>query len=219
MPNNNWTPFLKREFEEDYFRSLAAFVHEEYEHEKIYPKKEEVFNAFYLTDLLDIKVVILGQDPYHQPNQAHGLCFSVKPGVEPPPSLKNIYKEIHDDVGCKIPQSGYLMKWARQGVFLLNTVLTVRDSRPNSHAHHGWEEFTDHALLQIDALDQPVVYLLWGRAAREKAKILTNPAHLHLTAAHPSPLSAYNGFFGCRHFSKANDYLKGNGQTPVDWQI
>lgn len=219
MFENNWTPFLKEEFEKDYFKKLSSFIHEEYENKTIYPTKKEVFSAFYYTDLLDVKVVILGQDPYHEPFQAHGMCFSVKPNVQIPPSLVNIYKELHDDLGCRIPNTGYLMKWATQGVFLINTVMTVEEHKANSHAHKGWEEFTDNTLRKLNSLDKPIVYLLWGRPAQSKEVLLTNPKQLVLKAAHPSPLSAYNGFFGCKHFSKCNEFLKVNGLEPIDWQI
>ena len=219
MYNNGWSEFLDNEFAQPYFKELAAFVHEEYENKTVYPPKKEVFSAFYYTDLKDVKVVILGQDPYHEPFQAHGMCFSVKPGVAVPPSLQNVYKELHDDLGCSIPNSGYLMKWARQGVFLLNTVMTVERGKAFSHSKKGWETFTDHVIEKLDAQKQPMVFMLWGRPSRNKKVLLHNPDHLILEAAHPSPLSAYNGFFGCRHFSKANQYLKEHGVSPIDWQI
>lgn len=219
MVENGWTPFLKNEFAQPYFQSLATFIHEEYETKTIYPPKKEVFSCFYYTDLKDVKVVILGQDPYHEPFQAHGMCFSVKPNVAVPPSLKNIYKELHDDLGCTIPNHGYLMKWAKQGVFLLNTVMTVEKGKAFSHSKKGWEIFTDHTIQKLNELDQPIVFLLWGRPAQSKAALLNNPNHLVLTAAHPSPLSAHNGFFGCRHFSKANAFLESRGVAPIDWQI
>lgn len=219
MYNNGWSDFLDNEFQQDYFKELASFIHEEYETKTIYPPKKEVFSAFYYTDLKDVKVVILGQDPYHEPFQAHGMCFSVKPGVEAPPSLKNIYKELQDDLGCSIPDHGYLMKWARQGVFLLNTVMTVERGKAFSHSRKGWETFTDHVIEKLNEQKQPMVFMLWGRPARSKKELLTNPDHLILEAAHPSPLSAYNGFFGCRHFSKANAYLKEHGVSPIDWQL
>ncbi|MBR2685260.1 MAG: uracil-DNA glycosylase [Erysipelotrichaceae bacterium] len=219
MVENGWTPFLKNEFAQPYFQSLASFIHEEYETKIVYPPKKEVFSCFYYTDLKDVKVVILGQDPYHEPFQAHGMCFSVKPNVAVPPSLKNIYKELHDDLGCTIPNHGYLMKWAKQGVFLLNTVMTVEKGKAFSHSKKGWETFTDHTIQKLNELDQPIVFLLWGRPAQSKAALLNNPNHLVLTAAHPSPLSAHNGFFGCRHFSKANAFLESRGVAPIDWQI
>ena len=219
MKQNNWTPWLKQEWQQPYFVQLASFVHEAYEHGNIYPPKQQVFAAFENCDIDDIKVVILGQDPYHQKGQAHGMCFSVNPGVQTPPSLENIFKELHDDLGCYIPNNGYLMPWAKQGVFLLNTVMTVEDSHPRSHAGKGWETFTDHAIAKINEKEEPVVFLLWGRDARNKRQMIDQNKHLVLEAAHPSPLSAYHGFFGCRHFSKANDFLERNGRTPIDWQI
>ncbi len=215
MKKNEWTPWLKNEWEQPYFKQLASFVHEAYETKRVYPPKAQVFSAFENCDYPDIKVVILGQDPYHQYGQAHGMCFSVNPGVKIPPSLQNIYKEIHDELGCYIPNNGYLMPWAKQGVFLLNAVLTVEDSKPRSHAQKGWEIFTDHAIQKINEKEEPVVFLLWGRDARNKASMINRNRHLVLEAAHPSPLSAYNGFFGCGHFAKANSFLK----EPVDWQI
>ncbi|MCR5795703.1 MAG: uracil-DNA glycosylase [Solobacterium sp.] len=219
MKKNNWTPWLKNEFEQPYFKQLAAFIHEEYETKRIYPPKVQVFSAFENTDINDIKVVILGQDPYHQPHQAHGMCFSVNPGIRIPPSLLNIYKEIQNEYGYPMPDNGYLMPWAVQGVFLLNTVLTVQDSRPRSHAGKGWEVFTDHAVARINAKPDPVVFMLWGRDARNKAQMLDKTKHLVLEAPHPSPLSANSGFFGCGHFRKANEFLMGNGKEPVNWQI
>ena len=219
MKKNNWTPWLKEEWQQPYFRKLAQFIHEEYETKAIYPPKQQVFSAFENCDINDVKIVILGQDPYHQKGQAHGMCFSVNPGVPIPPSLQNIYRELQNDLGCFIPDNGYLMPWAEQGVFLLNTVLSVQDSRPRSHAGKGWEIFTDHAIARINAKEEPVVFLLWGRDARNKAQMLDHSKHLVLEAPHPSPLSAYNGFFGCRHFSKANDFLVHKGLTPINWQI
>jgi uracil-DNA glycosylase len=219
MSENNWTPWLHQEWEQPYFKKLAEFVHEEYEHQAVYPPKHQVFAAFNNCDINNIKVVILGQDPYHQRGQAHGMCFSVNPGVPVPPSLQNIFKELHDDLNCTIPDNGYLMPWAEQGVFLLNTVMTVRDSHPRSHAGKGWETFTDHAIEKINEKDTPVVFLLWGRDARSKAGMIDTSKHLVLEAAHPSPLSAYHGFFGCRHFSKANQFLKDHNIEAVNWQI
>ncbi|MBR7076136.1 MAG: uracil-DNA glycosylase, partial [Lachnospiraceae bacterium] len=179
----------------------------------------DLFNAFHFTPLHEVKVVILGQDPYHNEGQAHGLCFSVQKGVEIPPSLLNIYKELQDDLNCTMPSSGYLKKWADQGVLLLNTVLTVRAHEANSHKGIGWEEFTDAAIRILNEQDRPIVFMLWGSNAREKKKMLNNPKHLILEAPHPSPLSAYRGFFGCRHFSKCNAFLIKNGLDPIDWQI
>ena len=191
----------------------------EYRTAAVYPPADDIFNAFHLTPLPDVKVVILGQDPYHEPGQAHGLSFSVMPGVEIPPSLVNIYQELHDDLGCKIPNNGCLTKWARQGVLLLNTVLTVRAHRAFSHKDIGWQEFTDAAIRVLAGQDRPLVFILWGRPAQQKASMITNPRHLILKSPHPSPLSAYRGFFGSRPFSKTNAYLEANGLTPIDWQI
>ena len=219
MFQNEWTPLLKHEFEQDYFKKLAKFVHEEYETKTIFPPKAWVFSSFEHTNLKDVKVVILGQDPYHQPNQAHGMCFSVQKGVKIPPSLVNIYKEINSDLGLPIPNHGFLMHWAKQGVLLLNTVLTVEYNKAFSHRGMGWEVFTDNILKILNEQDQPIVFLLWGKPAQQKMKFLNNPKHLVLTAAHPSPLSAYNGFFGCKHFSKTNNFLVQQGCTPIDWRV
>ncbi|MBR6359233.1 MAG: uracil-DNA glycosylase [Lachnospiraceae bacterium] len=216
---NDWTEKLSPEYKKPYYRTLFDFVSREYETHVIYPPSSDIFNAFHYSSFKDTRVVILGQDPYHEPGQANGLCFSVKPPVDIPPSLQNIYKELHDDVGCYIPDNGDLTKWASQGVLLLNTVLTVRAHAANSHAGHGWEEFTDAALKALNEKDTPVVFLLWGTPAGRKAELITNPKHLILKSPHPSPLSAYRGFFGCRHFSKTNEFLEKNGLTPIDWQI
>ncbi len=216
---NDWLKPLSPEFKKPYYRQLYQTVLQAYQTQQVFPPADEIFSAFELTPLSEVKVVILGQDPYHNVGQAHGLCFSVKPGVEPPPSLKNIYKELQEDLGCYIPDNGYLVKWARQGVLMLNTVLTVQAHRANSHRGIGWEEFTDAAIRVLNAQDRPMVFMLWGRPAQAKARMLNNPRHLILTAAHPSPLSAYNGFFGCRHFSRANQFLEENGIAPIDWQI
>ena len=191
----------------------------EYASRQIFPPKDQIFSAFLLTPYKDVKVVILGQDPYHNDHQAHGLCFSVQKGVEIPPSLVNIYQELHDDLGCYIPNNGYLVKWAEQGVLMLNTVLTVRAHQANSHRMLGWETFTDRVIELVDAKEEPVVFLLWGTPAQKKAEMLHNPNHLVLKAPHPSPLSAYRGFFGCKHFSKTNEFLKAHGLEPIDWQI
>ena len=185
----------------------------------IIPPAEDIFNAMHLTPLSKVKVLILGQDPYHGDRQAHGLSFSVMPKTDIPPSLQNIYQELHDDLGCTIPNNGYLKKWAEQGVLLLNTVLTVRAHQPNSHQGHGWEHFTDAIIQAVNAQDRPIVYMLWGKPAQSKIPMLKNPKHLILKAPHPSPLSAYRGFFGCKHFSQANAFLAENGQEVVDWQI
>ena len=217
--SNDWLAPLTPEFAKPYYRELYKKVKEEYATHMIFPPSNEVFSAFELTPLADVKVVILGQDPYHNVGQAHGLCFSVKPEVSIPPSLVNIYKELEDDLGCYIPNNGYLEKWARQGVLMLNTVLTVRAHQANSHKEIGWEQFTDAVIRTLNDQDRPIVYLLWGRPAQMKKAMLNNPKQLVLTAAHPSPLSAYRGFFGCKHFSKANDFLKANGVEPIDWQI
>ncbi len=217
--SDDWLGALKPEFSKAYYRKLYQTVHYEYQHYQIFPEADDLFNAFHLTPLHEVKAVILGQDPYHNIGQAHGLCFSVKPGVDIPPSLENIYKELHDDLGCYIPNNGYLMKWAEQGVLLLNTVLTVRAHQANSHRNIGWEEFTDAAIRALNQEDRPIVFLLWGTPARQKKSMLHNPKHLILEAPHPSPLSAYRGFFGCRHFSQCNEYLKKNGVEPIDWQI
>ena len=219
MIDNDWLKPLSAEFKKPYYAKLYRFVNDEYNTHTIYPKKEDVFAAYDRTPLSDVKVLILGQDPYHEPGQAHGLCFSVSPGIATPPSLVNIYKELHDDLGCYIPNNGYLAKWADQGVMLLNTVLTVRAHAANSHQNRGWEQFTDATIAALNKEDRPIVFMLWGASARRKAAMLDNPKHLVLEAAHPSPLSAYKGFLGCRHFSKANDFLSQNGIAPIDWQI
>ena len=217
--SNDWNDQLKEEYKKGYYRDLFEFVKKEYDTRIVFPPSNDIFNAFHYTSFEDTKVVILGQDPYHNFGQAHGLCFSVLPPTEVPPSLQNIYKELHDDVGCYIPDNGLLTKWAKQGVLMLNTVLTVRAHEANSHAGHGWEQFTDAALKALNRKRTPVVFLLWGSPAQRKAELITNPKHLILKAPHPSPLSAYRGFFGCRHFSATNEFLKKNGMTPIDWQI
>lgn len=217
--SGSWEKALKGEFSKDYYKKLFVKIQEEYQTRTIYPPADDIFNAFHFTPLEEVKVVILGQDPYHEPGQAHGLCFSVKPQVPIPPSLVNIYKELEDDLGCYIPNNGYLEKWARQGVLMLNTVLTVRAHQANSHKDLGWEQFTDAAIRILNEQDRPIVFLLWGRPAQMKKSMLNNPKHLILEAPHPSPLSAYRGFFGCRHFSKTNEFLIQNGLEPIDWQI
>lgn len=219
MSENGWTEWLKKEWKEPYFKTLSSFVHEAYETRTVYPPKNQVFSAFASCSYEDIKVVILGQDPYHQKGQAHGMCFSVNPGVPIPPSLQNMYKELQEDCGCYYPNNGYLMPWAKQGVFLLNTILTVEDSKPLAHKGKGWEIFTDHAIQKVNEKEEPVVFLLWGSNARAKKQMIDTTKHLVLEAAHPSPLSAYRGFFGCNHFSRANAFLKDNGRKPIDWQI
>ena len=217
--NNSWDILLKDEFKKPYYLNLRKFLVQEYKTQTIYPDMNNIFNALKYTDYKDVKVVILGQDPYHQPNQAHGLCFSVLKGVNPPPSLQNMYKEIHAEYGYPIPQHGELTYWAEQGVLMMNTVLTVRESQPNSHKGMGWEIFTDNVITILNARPEPMVFLLWGANARAKKKIITNPNHLVLESAHPSPLSAYNGFFGNGHFKKANEFLKSKGMAEIDWQI
>ncbi|MCI8374598.1 MAG: uracil-DNA glycosylase [Lachnospiraceae bacterium] len=219
MIQNDWLEPLAPEFRKPYYKELFQFVKEEYATRKVFPPAEDIFNAFHLTPLHEVKVVILGQDPYHNNGQAHGLCFSVKPEVEVPPSLVNIYQELHDDLGCYIPNNGYLTKWARQGVLMLNTVLTVRAHQANSHRGKGWEEFTDAAIRILNEQDRPMVFILWGSPAQKKAAMLHNPKHLILKAPHPSPLSAFRGFFGSRPFSQTNDFLVKNGLEPIDWQI
>ncbi|MCR5503605.1 MAG: uracil-DNA glycosylase [Lachnospiraceae bacterium] len=220
MITNDWLPAIKTEFSKPYYKELFSFVKKEYDTTVIYPPAEDIFNAFHFTPLHKVKILLLGQDPYHNVNQAHGLSFSVPPDQkEIPPSLQNIYKELHDDLGCYIPNNGYLKKWADQGVLLLNTVLTVRAHQAYSHQGHGWEEFTDAVIRAVNNEDRPIVYFLWGKPAQQKIPMLTNPKHLILTAPHPSPLSAYRGFFGCRHFSRANAFLEEHGVEPVDWQI
>lgn len=217
--NNDWLEPLKPEFRKPYYKKLYETIIKEYQTQQIFPAPDDIFNAFALTPLHEVKVVILGQDPYHGVGQAHGLCFSVKPNVEIPPSLMNIYKELQYDVGCEIPNNGYLVKWAKQGVLMLNTVLTVRAHQANSHRGIGWEQFTDAAIRILNEQDRPIVFILWGRPAQEKKGMLNNPKHLILEAAHPSPLSANRGFFGSRPFSKTNQFLIQHGEKPIDWQI
>ena len=219
MITNDWLSALGPEFKKPYYKSLYEKVNEEYRTREVYPPGPELFKAFDLTPLSEVKVVILGQDPYHEPGQAEGLCFSVKPGIEQPPSLQNIYKELHNELGCYIPQSGSLVPWAKQGVLLLNTLLTVRAHQAFSHKGIGWEQFTDAAIRAVNEVDRPVVFLLWGRPAGEKAALLNNPKHLVLRCAHPSPLSASRGFFGCGHFVRANEFLAQHGVAPINWQI
>ena len=215
--SNDWLVPLKEEFKKPYYKDLYYRIRDEYQNYQIFPDANDIFNAFDFTPLAEVKVVILGQDPYHNNGQAHGLSFSVKPEVEIPPSLVNIYQELHDDLGCRIPNNGYLKKWADQGVLLLNTVLTVRAHNANSHRGIGWEQFIDAAIRAVNALDRPVVFMLWGRPAQNKKALLDNPKHLILEAPHPSPLSAYRGFFGGNYFSKANEFLAAAGREPVNW--
>lgn len=217
---NDWLAAISPEFQKPYYKDLYQFVKKEYSENVIYPPSEDIFNAFHYTNLKDVKVLLLGQDPYHNVNQAHGLSFSVLPSQrEIPPSLQNIYKELKEDLGCYIPNNGYLKKWADQGVLLLNTVLTVRAHQANSHQGKGWEKFTDAVIKALNEQDRPIVYFLWGKPAQTKIPMLNNKKHLILTAPHPSPLSAYRGFFGCKHFSRANEFLVANGEKPIDWQI
>ena len=219
MITNDWLTELQPEFSKPYYKDLFQFVKREYETKQIFPPSDDIFNAFHLTPLSQVKVVIIGQDPYHNDGQAHGLCFSVKPDVEIPPSLVNIYKELHDDLGCEIPNNGYLVKWAKQGVLMLNTVLTVQAHLANSHKGKGWETFTDAAIRALNKQDRPIVFILWGKPAQMKKSMLNNPNHLILESVHPSPLSAYRGFFGSKPFSKTNAFLVKNGVKPIDWQI
>lgn len=214
---NDWDGILADEWEKPYYRQLHSFLKEEYSKTRIYPDMYDIFNALKYTSFADTRAVIIGQDPYHGPGQAHGLCFSVKKGVPLPPSLVNIYKEITDDLGVTMPQHGELTGWAKQGVLLLNTVLTVRAGQPNNHKDKGWEIFTDRVISELNRKETPVVFLLWGANAEKKARVITNPIHKKLITVHPSPLSAYRGFFGCRHFSKANEILISSGQPPIKW--
>ncbi|MBR0420056.1 MAG: uracil-DNA glycosylase [Erysipelotrichaceae bacterium] len=216
---NDWDDVLGAEFDKEYYQKLRHFLDGEYSNKTIYPLPQYIYTALKLTSYSDTKVVILGQDPYHEPNQAHGLAFSVNKGVPVPPSLQNIYKELHDDLGCSIPNHGFLISWARQGVLLLNTVLTVQAHRANSHRGKGWEELTDTIIKKVNEKDEPVVFILWGSNARSKKQFITNNKHLILESVHPSPLSAFNGFFGSRPFSKTNQFLIDNNLKPIDWQI
>ena len=217
--NNSWDNALEDEFEKDYFKELLNKVDEEYSNYTVYPARGKIFSALTNCDLKDVKVVILGQDPYHEPGQAHGMSFSVLPGVDIPPSLKNIYKEIENEYGYKPANHGYLMSWAKQGILLLNATLTVREHQANSHAKFGWQKFTDRVIQEVAKLDSPVVFLLWGRNAIDKKKFIDESKHLVLTSVHPSPLSAYGGFFGNGHFKKANAFLKANGKEEINWKI
>jgi len=217
---NDWLDAIGVEFEKPYYLELRKFLANEYRTKRIFPAADDIFNAFHLTPLSKVKALILGQDPYHGERQAIGACFAVPPDQKDiPPSLVNIYQELHDDLGCRIPNHGYLKKWSDEGVLLLNTVLTVRAHQAYSHQGMGWEQFTDAVIEAVDAQDRPIVFFLWGRPAQTKRRMLSNPKHLVLEAPHPSPLSAHRGFFGCRHFSQANDFLEENGVTPIDWQI
>lgn len=216
---NDWINYLGQEFNKDYYLNLRKFLIDEYKNNLTFPRADDIFNAFHLCSFENTKVVILGQDPYHNINQAHGLSFSVMDGVRKPPSLENIFKELNDDIGFKIPKSGNLNKWAKQGVLLLNTVLTVRAHEAFSHRGKGWEIFTDKAIMSLNEKDTPVVFILWGRPAQEKEKLIINPIHKVLKAPHPSPLSAHRGFFGCKHFSKTNELLRKNALKEIDWSL
>jgi len=216
---NDWQNLLEDEFEKEYYLKLRKFLINEYTTKTIHPGMYDIFNALHYTNYADVKVAILGQDPYHGPNQAHGMSFSVKPGVPAPPSLMNIFKELKSDLGCYVPNNGYLKKWADQGVMLLNTVLTVREGQANSHKNMGWENFTDKVISLLNDRENPVVFILWGRNAQSKLDIIKNSRHHIIKSVHPSPLSAYNGFFGSKPFSKANDFLVSIGKMPIDWQI
>lgn len=216
---NNWDNILADEFEQEYYLKLREFLKYEYANYTVFPSMYDIFNAFKTTDYNDVKAVILGQDPYHEPGQAHGMAFSVKPGIPTPPSLQNMYKELQDSIGCYIPNNGYLVKWAEQGVLLLNTTLTVRSGQANSHSQAGWQIFTDNVIQKLNNRQEPIVFLLWGSNARRKTEFIDKSRHYILEAPHPSPLSAYRGFFGCNHFAKANEILKNLGKTPIDWQI
>ena len=214
---NDWDVILADEWEKPYYKKLRQFLKSEYTSRTVYPDMNDIFNALKYTSFKDTKVVIIGQDPYHGIGQAHGLCFSVKKGVVPPPSLKNIFKELNSDIGKEIPPHGELVDWAKQGVLLLNNVLTVREGEPTSHKGMGWEQFTDRVIFELDKKETPVVFLLWGAHAQKKAEIIKNPIHKKLMSVHPSPLSASRGFFGCRHFSKTNEILKSNGMDEIVW--
>ena len=219
MIGNQWDHYLENEYKKEYFQKLLDFIKEEYKNKTIYPKQNEVFNAFRYTDYQDIKVVILGQDPYHGINQAEGLSFSVKDEVLKPPSLKNIFKELESDLGIPFPEHNSLKPWAKQGVMLLNAVLTVEEHKPTSHKDQGWEIFTDAVIKKLNERDKPIVFILWGAYARSKKNYITNPIHLVIESAHPSPFSARNGFFGSKPFSKTNEFLKKNGIKEIDWRI
>ncbi len=214
---NTWDDILYEEFSKEYYRKLSFFLEEEYARTTVYPPKDQIFTAFKLTPPERVKAVILGQDPYHEPGQAHGLSFSVQKGVDIPPSLKNIYKELQDDLGIIPSDHGYLVRWAEQGVLMLNTILTVRAHEAMSHADKGWQTFTDAVMEKLDAMDRAMVFILWGKPAQKKEKLITNPKHLVLKSAHPSPLSSYRGFFGSRPFSATNEFLQKNGIAPIDW--
>ncbi len=217
--DNDWDKFFERERNSLYYQKLAVFIEEEYNNKVIYPSKKNIFNAFKFTPLSQIKVVILGQDPYHEPNQAHGLAFSTPDGNPIPRSLSNIFKEINEEFNYPVPDSGCLEKWAKQGVFLLNTVLTVEQSNANSHSECGWQKFTDNVIKEINKQDTPIVFMLWGKQAEKKKELLNNPNHLVLITSHPSPFSARRGFFGCNHFKQANEFLKEKSVEEIDWNL
>lgn len=216
---NDWDDVLADDFQSDAYKRIRYWLKKEYAEQTIYPPMEDIFNALRYTPYGSVKAVLLGQDPYHGPGQAHGLCFSVQEGVEPPPSLKNIFKELESDLGYPPPQNGTLTKWAKQGVLMLNTTLTVRRGQANSHKNIGWTGFTDGIIRKLNDRETPIVFLLWGGNARSKKPLITNPQHLVLETVHPSPLSAFGGFFGCRHFSKCNEFLQAHGETPIDWNL
>lgn len=216
---NDWDEILAEEFQSEAYQRIRYWLKKEYAEQTVYPPAEDIFNALRYTPYGSVKAVLLGQDPYHGPGQAHGLCFSVQEGVQPPPSLRNIFREIEHDLGFAPPQNGTLTKWAKQGVLMLNTVLTVRRGQANSHKTLGWPAFTDSVIAKLNAHETPLVFLLWGGNARSKKPLITNPRHLILETVHPSPLSAYHGFFGCRHFSRCNEFLQQNGLAPIDWNL
>ncbi|MBP3312611.1 MAG: uracil-DNA glycosylase [Butyricicoccus sp.] len=216
---NDWDDILASEFESEYYKRIRYWLKKEYAEQTIYPPMEDIFNALRYTPYHAVKAVLLGQDPYHGPGQAHGLCFSVQEGVDPPPSLRNIFQELESDLGFPPPKNGTLTKWAEQGVLMLNTTLTVRRGQANSHKNIGWTTFTDAVIRRLNERETPIVFLLWGGNARSKKPLITNPNHLILETVHPSPLSAYGGFFGCRHFSRCNEFLQAHGETPIDWNL
>lgn len=216
---NDWDELLKPEFDKEYYQELRKFLVNEYKTQKIHPDMDEIFSALKLSSYKDTKILLLGQDPYHGEGQAHGLAFSVKPGITPPPSLKNMYKEIESELGIKPPNNGYLVSWAKQGILMINTVLTVRDGLANSHKGRGWEIFTDRIIELLNKKDEPVIFILWGNNAKTKKKLITNKNHFIIEGVHPSPLSASRGFFGCGHFKRVNEILKSLGKKEIDWSI